>query len=30
MIHEVPNTSLVGKNKQYNKQFEVVPIGGRI
>lgn len=29
MIHEMPDTSLTGKNKQYNKQFKVVPIGGR-
>lgn len=29
MIHEILNTSWMGKNKQYNKQFEVVPIGDR-
>ena len=29
MIHEMPNTSSIGKNKQYDKQFEVVPVGGR-
>lgn len=27
MVHEMPNTSLIGKIKLYNKQDEVVPFG---
>lgn len=26
-VHEIPSTSLIGKIKQYNKQYEVVPVG---